>query len=148
MKILQKRPRNSFLLIEYRNLYIITYILNVIQNYTFTTELEPNEFISSLELKVGNQNLVGKVKPKNIANKEFDQAVRNEQTATKVEKSDQNTFSTIMAIPSNVEATITVQYEYQLKRSKNAYIYEKQFNSYAPFERTTVSIHTSYITIP
>jgi len=89
--------------------------------------------------------LVGKVKPKNIANEEFDKAVRNEQTATKVEKSDQNIFSTIMAIPPNVEATIIVQYEYQLKRSKNAYLYVKRFNTYAPFDRTTVSnILTQY----
>lgn len=99
--IAAEEPSNSLQYAEYDlNVYIRNrYVVNTVQvrventgsqasEYKFAVDLEKNEFISSLEMTVGNKTRIGEVKEKEEANKIFEKAKQEGKSTAKISKEE------------------------------------------------------------
>ena len=99
--IAAEEPANSLQYAEYDlNVYIRNrYVVNTVQvrventgseasEYKFAVDLEKNEFISSLEMTVGNKTRIGEVKEKEEANKIFEKAKQEGKSTAKISKEE------------------------------------------------------------
>ena len=78
-----------------KNRYVVSTIEVSVENtgsdaseYKFAVDLEKNEFISSLEMEVGNKTRIGEVKEKEEANKIFERAKQQGKSTAKISKED------------------------------------------------------------
>ena len=78
-----------------KNRYVVSTIEVSVKNtgsdaseYKFAVDLEKNEFISSLEMVVGNKTRIGEVKEKEEANKIFERAKQQGKSTAKISKED------------------------------------------------------------
>ena len=78
-----------------RNRYVVSTIEASVENvgsvaseYKFAVDLEKNEFISSLEMEVGNKTRIGEVKEKEEANKIFERAKQEGKSTAKISKEE------------------------------------------------------------
>jgi len=95
------------------------------EEYNFQVKLDESEFISSLTLKVGEKVTFGKVKEKDVAEKEYQVARKNNKnTALTSADKKENFFSTKINIPSNETGFIWLTFEKQLPRKKSKYTHE------------------------
>lgn len=132
-----------------RNRYVVNTVQVRVENtgpdaseYKFAVDLEKNEFISSLEMEIGNKTRIGEVKEKEEANKMFDKAKQEGKSVAKIskEESESNSFQTLISIPSNTTATIRLKYEYQLRRSRNEYKYSTKLKTFNEFKQIKIDV--------
>ena len=78
-----------------KNRYVVSTIEVLVENpgsdvseYKFAVDLEKNEFISSLEMIVGNKTRIGEVKEKEEANKIFERAKQEGKSTAKISKEE------------------------------------------------------------
>jgi len=78
-----------------RNRYVVNTVQVRVENtgpdaseYKFAVDLEKNEFISSLEMEIGNKTRIGEVKEKEEANKMFDKAKQEGKSVAKISKEE------------------------------------------------------------
>ena len=77
------------------NRYVVSTIEVIVNNdgsadseYKFAMDLEKNEFISSLEMKVGNKTRIGEVKEKSEANQIFERAKQRGKSTAKISREE------------------------------------------------------------
>ena len=78
-----------------KNRYVVSTIEVSVENtglnaseYKFAVDLEKNEFISSLEMEVGNKTRVGEVKEKEEADKIFQRAKEQGKSTAKISRAE------------------------------------------------------------
>ena len=78
-----------------KNRYVVSTIEVSVENtgftaseYKFAVDLEKNEFISSLEMEVGNKTRVGEVKEKEEADKMFQRAKEEGKSTAKISRAE------------------------------------------------------------
>ena len=78
-----------------KNRYVVSTIEVSVKNtgfnaseYKFAVDLEKNEFISSLEMEVGNKTRVGEVKEKDEADKIFQRAKEEGKSTAKISRAE------------------------------------------------------------
>ena len=78
-----------------KNRYVVSTIEVSVENtginaseYKFAVDLEKNEFISSLEMEVGNKTRVGEVKEKEEADKIFQRAKQEGKSTAKISRAE------------------------------------------------------------
>ena len=82
-----------------KNRYVVSTIEVSVENtglnaseYKFAVDLEKNEFISSLEMEVGNKTRVGEVKEKDEADKIFQRAKEEGKSTAKISRAERSVW--------------------------------------------------------
>ena len=98
-----------------KNRYVVSTIEVLVENagsdvseYKFAVDLEKNEFISSLEMIVGNKTRIGEVKEKEEANKIFERAKQEGKSTAKISKEERLVSEILLKPYSTFYATITI----------------------------------------
>ena len=97
-----------------KNRYVVSTIEVLVENpgsdiaeYKFAVDLEKNEFISSLEMIVGNKTRIGEVKEKEEANKIFERAKQEGKSTAKISKEERLVSEILLKPYSTFYATFT-----------------------------------------
>ena len=82
-----------------KNRYVVSTIEVSVENtgftaseYKFAVDLEKNEFISSLEMEVGNKTRIGEVKEKEEADKIFQRAKEEGKSTAKISREERSVW--------------------------------------------------------
>merc|ERR1711962_210355 len=135
--------------VRIKNRYVVNTVQVQVENvgndtseYKFAVDLEKNEFISSLEMEIGNKTRIGGVREKEEANKMFDRARKEGKSTAKISRDDSesNSFQAVISIPANATAIIRLKYEYQLRKSRNEYKYSTKLKTYNEFKQIRIDV--------
>merc|ERR1712110_911636 len=102
------------------------------EEYDFGVNLEEDEFISSLTMRVGDKVTHGNVHEKKEAEKIYDEAKERGEHAglTTQSKTKDTSFNTKVNVPAGEDAYFWLTYEQQLTRSKSKYDYKTRLNTF------------------
>merc|ERR1712110_374588 len=102
------------------------------EEYDFGVNLEEDEFISSLTMRVGDKVTHGNVHEKKEAEKIYDEAKERGEHAglTTQSETKDTSFNTKVNVPAGEDAYFWLTYEQQLTRSKSKYDYKTRLNTF------------------